>query len=253
MFHKFSLLGIKFVANTREHSFMCYCSNIFSSHKEGETSANYFTADDYEEADVDQESSERQTPASCTTAAVKRLPNPLSGSTDERDDDESHSSVFVNYYHKAERAKLAVLEQHVKLTTAKDAEGSTDGDKHKKGTKKRQICLNFQRGRCRYGQKCKFAHSVESEMDHVVDSDAAPAKETNNLGVNKFGSPPPFFYDSNVTGDANEYVNDDDDGEGNKKRKKRSGISDTLVPPKKALHSLEKQRREERPWTVKPK
>jgi len=222
--------------------------NACSVHKEyDETHANYFTADGYEDPDVDQQPIE-QSQARCDTTA-KRLPNPLSGSA-ENDDDESRSSVFVNYYHRAERAKLAVLEQHVKLTTAKDiGGGAAAGDKHKKGTKKRQICLNFQRGSCRYGQKCKFAHTVESEKGHTVDGVAELA---TNLRANQFGSPPPFFYDQHAIGDVNEYANDDDDNDGIKKRRKRSGITDTLLPPKRALHSLEKQRKEERPWTVRP-
>lgn len=199
-----------------------------------------------DESDLGERVVERQPPMPTETA--KRLPNPLSGVADD-DEEDIRSSVFVNYYHRAEQAKLAVLEQHVKLTAASEAR-TDDGGNRKTGKKKRQVCVNFQRGSCRYGLKCKFAHSTDAASE-AADT-AEVQSQSGSAAGNKLNSFAAGFHEQPSIGEYGE-SDDDDDDSGNKKRKVRSGVTDSLMPPKKARQSHDKQRRLERPWTVEPK
>lgn len=208
---------------------------------------NFFSpADDYDNEEEDGDG--RQTMETVEEAVESatppaRLPNPLSGLADAAadDDDERKTSVFTNYFHKAEERKLAVLEHHVKLTTE---ELKTANSEHGKRQNKKRVCIGYQRGRCRFGAKCRFAHSISSEA--------------NDTGINlptevttfrpKFGLLPSAQIPLNIEPDDN----DDDGMNAEKKRKHRVGVSDSLVPPKRAMKSLEQQRKDERPWTVTP-
>jgi len=165
-----------------------------------------------------------------------RLPNPLSGSTPD-DDEEQKTSVFTNYYHRAEEAKLAVLEHHVKLTS----EQLKTNDKPSKRHDKKSICINFQQGRCRFGTKCRFAHSISSETAEMEVDVSADMK----MSLPKFGLLPSAQMPLSV-----EHEDDEDSYNVQKKRKHKSGVTDTLMPPKRAMKTLDQQRKEERPWTV---
>lgn len=176
-----------------------------------------------------------------SAAEPTKLPNPLSGLADDDDDDERQTSVFTNYFHKAEEAKLAVLEHHVKLTTE---QLKTNAEQTKRKGHKR-VCISFQRGRCRFGSKCRFAHSMSSEAN---ETGTDVLTETSVSTTPKFGLLPsarmPMSFEPNKDDD------DDDSFNAQKKRKHRSGVTDTLQPPKRAMQSLEQQRKQERPWTV---
>ena len=198
---------------------------------------NFFnTAEDSD----DEEGHAVQTTALQTESAAPqiRLPNPLSATTQPPEDDDEHrTSVFTNYFHKAEEAKLSVLEHHVKLTT-EQVKTNKEQTKHRNKT---GVCINFQRGRCRFGTKCRFSHSISSEANEpgMVASFEMPSSAP------KFGLLPsarmPLFLKPD---------DEEDESDMQKKRKHRSGVTDSLVPPKRALKSLDQQRKEERPWTV---
>jgi len=168
-----------------------------------------------------------------------KLPNPLSGLADDgEDDDERQTSIFTNYFHKAEEAKLAILEHHVKLTTE---QLKTNTERKKRKTTK-AVCISFQRGRCRFGSKCRFAHSMSSEAN---ESTTDMSSETS-VSAPKFRLLPSAQMPLNFE----PHDADDDSYNAQKKRKHRSGVTDTLQPPKRAMQSLEQQRKQERPWTV---
>lgn len=203
---------------------MC-CRHCSGTDKE---SGNFF--DPGENSDNEEGDAVPATDESVSTTP-NRLPNPLSGMTHISADDGDHqTSVFTNYFHKAEEAKLAVLERHVKLTAE---ELKTNKDQTKRPARK-GVCRSFQLGRCRFGASCRFAHSIPSQADDTVTEVSKPAP--------KFGLLPsaqmPFR------------VKPEEDEEEKKTRKHRSGVTDSLVPPKRAMRSLEQQRKDERPWTV---
>lgn len=108
-----------------------------------------------------------------------------------------NESVFRNPYLEAERAKCAVLEKHVKMVPAKDHLTKVNG---------KNICWMNKKGRCRFGNKCKFAHDSELfNGPNIIDEDK-PNKESSKLN----------------------------------KKKKRPGLSQTLIPGKKILKIFKK-------------
>ena len=211
---------------------MWYCSHQSTADKE---TGNFFSpvegSDDEEDAQIVENTA-------VSAAGLTRLPNPLSGVTHGDEDDDGHqTSVFTNYFHKAEEAKLAVLEHHVKLTTE---QLKTNSERTKRKIRK-GVCISFQRGRCRFGDKCRFAHSLSSEANET----GTDMSTEMSVSTPKFGLLPSARMPLTIERD-----DDDDSFNAEKKRKHRSGVTDTLQPPKRAMKSLEQQRKEERPWTV---
>ncbi|XP_066443007.1 uncharacterized protein [Eleutherodactylus coqui] len=174
-----------------------------------------------EEADGSKDNEAREPPAPLSSPLPSfKLPAPCLGIQSGL----SPSSVFSNPFQCEKKAQLSILERHVKLSDGNWAKGG-------KG-----VCLAYQRdGRCRYGTKCKYSHasdlpqgSSSSAQREIIDS-------------------------SNTSSETHGGVTEEEQGGGpqndNGKRKK-PGLSDTLVPPKRSLKSYQKQITAERPWAV---
>ena len=237
---------------------MCFFSAEFSSgdvktdysQEKTETqvrSLNYFMHnntddhDDSEEEDITKIDEETDDKLSQDNRIMK-LPNPLAEISHAKCSTSSdNSSVFVTSYHKAEEAKHSVLEQHVKMTIAQQS----------KDTKNKRICWNFRKGKCRFGNKCKYSHdndipeSILNSGDQVEERQPATAMSTPGYTAN-YG--PNSYQARSIGQDVGE---DDDSYMASVKRKKRAGIGNSLVPPKKAMSALMQQRESERPWTMK--
>lgn len=112
-----------------------------------------------------------------------------------------NESVFRNPYLEAERAKSAVLEKHVKMVPSKDNITKVNG---------KNICWMNRKGRCRFGNKCKFAH--DSELFNDPNSKNISIEDNKSKNNN---------YDLN-------------------KKRKRPGLSQNLIPGKKVLKLFEK-------------
>lgn len=108
-----------------------------------------------------------------------------------------NESVFRNPYLEAERAKSAVLEKHVKMVPAKDHLTKVNG---------KNICWMNKKGRCRFGNKCKFAHDSELFNGPSIIDENKSNKESLKLN----------------------------------NKKKRPGLSETLIPGKKVLKIFKK-------------
>lgn len=108
-----------------------------------------------------------------------------------------NESVFRNPYLEAERAKSAVLEKHVKMVPAKDYITKVNG---------KNICWMNKKGRCRFGNKCKFAHDSELYNGPAVIKEDKSNEDKCSLN----------------------------------KKKKRPGLSQTLIPGKKVLKIFKK-------------
>ena len=135
------------------------------------------------------------------------------------------SSIFFNPFLAEEKKKLSVLEKHVQLSDSKPEE---------ENRRKKQICFKFQKGRCRLGDKCKFSHGM--------------AAETSNSEPEKPKEPSLVPSLSNA---ATSYEPDEDEEswELKKKKKRKPGVTDSLVPPKRSMAAYEKQRINEKPWS----
>ncbi|XP_071093311.1 uncharacterized protein [Haliotis cracherodii] len=194
-----------------------------------------------DDTDSDDSDCNRQDAADCASQDEKdRLPNPLEDKLPTPDigqqGRETVTSVFKNPFEQAELVKNSILEKHVRMTEKLP----------EKGTK--QVCWKFKKGKCRMGKNCRYFHDQESVTGLVVET-KLDENEPQKLGHNHkqlyFGSV------HKMQGKALEPEPvDDDNYMAGKKRKSRVGMSNALVPPKKAMSSLERQRNSERPWTV---
>ncbi|XP_062590843.1 uncharacterized protein LOC134252388 [Saccostrea cucullata] len=176
-------------------------------------------------------SSEEEDKDDIKTDEKNRLPNPLLGGLPQpvfdADNDRELLSVFTNPYEKAEQAKNTVLEKHVKMVERNIPKGKAG-----------QVCFKYKKGKCPYGKNCRYSHDLSSEL---ISKPQVMTEEKSVFDLH---------HHSVTVQKIEPELEDDDNYMANAKRKKRSGITDNLLPPKRALKSLDKQRQSERPWTV---
>lgn len=131
------------------------------------------------------------------------------------------NSVFANPFIEAENAKEAILEKHVKMIPAKDDLTNINGKK---------ICWMYRKGRCRFGHKCRYAH--DSDIHNEINSTEGSEKvDVSSSSVGESNANPVKNSDVNAL-----------KSELNVKKKKRPGLSQTLVPGKKVLSMYKKQK-----------
>lgn len=123
-------------------------------------------------------------------------------------DTTKQTAVLGNPYREAEDAKTAALEKHVKMVESDDKILLKNGKK---------ICWNFRKGRCRFGSKCTYAHDSD-----IQGMSSTPADHSATTSFDIFESDtvkPP-----------------------SREKKKRPGLSDTLIPSKKVLKNYSSQK-----------
>ncbi|XP_055765030.1 uncharacterized protein LOC129840979 [Salvelinus fontinalis] len=164
-------------------------------------------------------------PAPPSSLSHKLPPPPLGAS--------SKSGVFANPFKAQADQKLNVLQKHVPLTLL--ARPSQIGGK--------RMCVAYRKdGRCRFGIKCKFAHDSDLQSSIIPNDYDPPAgddpgsdqADTNAGGFSYMGRQ--NFHD-NQGGDPEE--------KGQQSRKRRVGLSNTLVPPKRSMKNYAMQRTRE--------
>ncbi|XP_040893277.1 uncharacterized protein si:ch211-113e8.11 [Toxotes jaculatrix] len=141
----------------------------------------------------------------------------------------SDSSVFANPFKAQADQKLSALQKHVPLTM--QAKPSQIGGK--------RMCVSYRKdGRCRFGIKCKFAHDSDLQTPvtptdcHPPVSDEAPVSE--HVEAHAGGS----------TGSQN--LTEEEGSGGQQVKKRRVGLSNTLIPPKRAMKQYAMHRDRER-------
>lgn len=133
----------------------------------------------------------------------------------------SESSVLATEYKREQDDKNKVLEQHVKMVTnSKSINGKVNGKK---------VCWMYRRGRCRLGKKCKMYHDSE-----LRKTEAGEIPATKNKEIELKHTPQKRPYEE-VPDDV-----EDETESRNKIHKKRFGISDDIVPPKKVIEHIER-------------
>lgn len=120
------------------------------------------------------------------------------------------SSVFYNPFKAEEKKKLDLLEKHVQLSNV-----TTPPKRNKR------ICYKFQKGKCRFGDKCRFAHNVTVKTNAQDNQDA-----DNQLQASHETSL--FEEDQNI--------------QTIKPKKRKVGVSDSLIPPKRAMKAFYEQK-----------
>ncbi|CAK6978474.1 uncharacterized protein si:ch211-113e8.11 [Scomber scombrus] len=156
-------------------------------------------------------------PSLGSLSSKKLPPPPLNACSD--------SSVFANPFKAQTDQKLSALQKHVPLTM--EAKPSQIGGK--------RMCVSYRKdGRCRFGIKCKFAH--DSDLQTAVSpSDCPPPASDEALASAQV-----------VTRAGGSQETEEEDSEGQKLKKRRVGLSNTLVPPKRAMKQFAMQRDRER-------
>lgn len=151
----------------------------------------------------------------------------------------SGSSVFANPFRERAEEHLNVLRKHVPLTL--EPRPSQIGG--------RKMCISYRRdGRCRFGISCKFAH------DSDLQTSDGRGSSTDNEGGGGGGNQRGNLATSHGAPDCPQNapflsqpcLDQDPDPEGGPGRKRRVGLSNTLIPPKRALKQFATQRERER-------
>lgn len=195
------------VEKTKSHNFLLESESLSSESESGPENE-----DQEEPPTVDRSFSEPLPLLSVRPHTHKLPPPPLGGSSSGGA--LPGSSVFANPFKELAEEKLNVLQKHVPLTL-QARPTQIDG---------KRICVAYRKaGRCRFGISCKFAHDSDLQSNHVGNSDSRPKDNvtvSHNDGLL-----------ASCEGDA------DTDGEkDNEQRKKRRvGVNDSLIPPKRAL------------------
>ncbi|XP_056387132.1 uncharacterized protein LOC130282671 isoform X2 [Hyla sarda] len=176
-----------------------------------------------EEADCHKKAKVAEPPVSLPSPLLSfKLPAPCLGNQSGL----SSSSVFSNPFQDEKQAQLSILERHVKLS---------DGNWAKRG---KGVCLSYQRdGRCRYGTKCKYSHGSDLPQGNTA---SAQREIVGNDSSNEVLDMP-----SLISGE--EQVEEPHSDKG---KRKKPGLNDTLIPPKRSLKSYQKQLSTERPWAL---
>lgn len=147
----------------------------------------------------------------------------------------SDSSVFANPFKAQADQKLSALQKHVPLTM--QAKPSQIGGK--------RVCVAYRKdGRCRFGIKCKFAHDSDLQTpvtpadSHQHVNEETPSSDPANSdegGSSRGGGSQSLQQESK-----------EEDSGGQKGKKRRVGLSNTLIPPKRAMKQYAMLRERER-------
>ncbi|XP_059163214.1 thioredoxin domain-containing protein 2-like [Physella acuta] len=208
--------------------------------EDGPKSTNFFETQDTDSDDeADSKNFVKSEPST-------KLPNPLVWVPEklpsilEASTSRIGTSVFMNPFEEAEQAKNQILEKHVKLTQAAP-----------KKPAHQPICWKFKKGKCHLGKNCRFFHDMENRS---LEENRTAAAASLQAAVNAEMPPRPTYHPAAYVDARRRPMEaepeDDDNYMANMKKKKRYGVADNLVPPKKAFESLQRQREKERPWTM---
>ncbi|XP_043100130.1 uncharacterized protein si:ch211-113e8.11 [Puntigrus tetrazona] len=144
--------------------------------------------------------------------AHKLPPPPLGGSSSGGA--LTGSSVFANPFKELAEERLNVLQKHVPLTL-QARPTQIDG---------KRICVAYRKdGRCRFGSRCKYAHDSDLQGNRAVTSDTGTK---DNDAVSHHDGPP---------ASCEEDAETDGEKDDEQRKKRRVGVNDSLIPPKRAL------------------
>lgn len=134
----------------------------------------------------------------------------------------SDSSVFANPFKAQADQKLSALQKHVPLTM--QAKPSQIGGK--------RVCVSYRKdGRCRFGIKCKFAHDSDLQTPVTPTNCNQPADEeapaSDSVKSNESCS--------SCGGGSQTFQPESKEEESGPAKKRRVGLSNTLIPPKRAM------------------
>lgn len=106
----------------------------------------------------------------------------------------------------------------------------------------KKICWMYRKGRCRFGHNCKYAH--DSDVHNENNPNNSENTDKNELTTSSIES----LSSTDVI-----KISEDNEikSEVNIKKKKRPGLSQTLVPGKKVLNLYKKQKLSDNSTSIK--
>ncbi|XP_051242238.1 uncharacterized protein si:ch211-113e8.11 [Dicentrarchus labrax] len=142
----------------------------------------------------------------------------------------SDSSVFANPFKAQADQKLSALQKHVPLTM--QAKPSQIGGK--------RMCVSYRKdGRCRFGIKCKFAHDSDLQTPATHADCYPPVSEDTPA------SDPAEGHAGGGSQNLRQETKEEESG-GQQVKKRKVGLSNTLIPPKRAMKQYTMHRNRER-------
>lgn len=170
-----------------------------------------------------------QIPSAPSAAGQPTLPAPFMGSVTPNKlpppllNTHSDSSVFTNPFKAQADQKLSALQKHVPLTM--QSRPSQIGGK--------RICVLYRKdGKCRFGINCKFAHDSDLQTPGPpTQMHVSLCEETDQI--------------VSVKGSQNLQQEKKEDDSGGLVKKRRVGLSNSLIPPKRAMKQYTLQRNRE--------
>lgn len=103
------------------------------------------------------------------------------------------------------------------------------------------MCVSYRKdGKCRFGIKCKFAHDSDLQTP-VIPTDPHPALSKETL-VSDQAEPQAS---GSCEGSLNLQQETKEEESGGQAKKRRVGLSNTLIPPKRAMKHYAMQRNRE--------
>lgn len=212
-----------------------------SAEERGESSSatrtrNFLVEPDSGSSDSDSESDAEelssslqlsQIPSAPSAAVQPTLPVPFMGPVTPNKlpppllNTHSDSSVFTNPFKAQADQKLSALQKHVPLTM--QSRPSQIGGK--------RICVLYRKdGKCRFGINCKFAHDSDLQTPGQPTQPTL-CEETDQIAL--------------VKKSQNLQQEKKDNDSGGLAKKRRVGLSNSLIPPKRAMKQYTLQRNRE--------
>ncbi len=171
--------------------------------------------------------------------SISELVKKQSASHEEKHDaveeNAGESSVFFNRYKKEEEAKLAVLKQHVSEFDKKPEVKARSED--------------FKPG---FSPPTTYARHSGASISSTSHSDSRTATYTRHDADKRSWNNPHPPPGKPITG-SDLFDDNDSSSFAKRPRKHRSGVVDSLRPPKKFMKLHEKIQAQERPWTLNNK
>ncbi|XP_026158629.1 uncharacterized protein LOC113127921 [Mastacembelus armatus] len=139
----------------------------------------------------------------------------------------SDGSVFANPFKAQADQKLSALQKHVPLTM--QAKPSQIGGK--------RMCVSYRKdGKCRFGIKCKFAHDSDLQITSAPTDRHPPVRDEGPVSEHVESLA------GGSCGGGSQNLTEEEESRGQQRKKRRVGLSDTLIPPKRAMKQYATQR-----------
>lgn len=151
-------------------------------------------------------------------------------------------SIFNNPFREAEEEQFSVLEQHVNLTEGVPEEESN-----------RIPCKAFRRGNCKRGNRCRFSHVLPGGQLANKPREDDEGSADPNQNQKSYASEPIRYKNKKLANQAlpGGFISQTGLDQGEKRdtsspdresqpKRKKVGVTDSLVPPKRALEAFER-------------